>query len=120
MLSLARITTVSDYHLIRISAWCHTCDELASNSCNRHVLTQLSRNDELLLSRNQMDKIKLSLSYAVSRRTEIDSYLKSIKQSFTILEKHVIQLMEDNSLQMDFIEGNSLGSKVQMSFQTVH
>lgn len=36
---------------------------------------------------------------------EIDSYLKSIKQSISILDKHVGQLREDNSLQIDLVEG---------------
>lgn len=36
---------------------------------------------------------------------EIDSYLKSIKQSISILDKHVGQLKEDNALQIDLVEG---------------
>jgi len=91
----------------RTSAWCHTCDELASSTCTAyaHSLTQLSSKNEMLLSQNQMNKIRLNLSYALGRRMEVDSYLKSIKQSISILDKHVGQLKEDNSLQIDLIEG---------------
>ena len=52
-----------------------------------------------------MNKIRLNLSYALGRRMEIDSYLKSIKQSISILDKHVAQLKENNSIQIDLVEG---------------
>lgn len=101
-----QIISVSSANL-RASAWCHTCDELASSSCAAyaHSLTQLSPKNEMQLSQNQMNKIRLNLSYALGRRMEIDSYLKSIKQSISILDKHVGQLREDNSLQIDLVEG---------------
>lgn len=38
---------------------------------------------------------------------EIDSYLKSIKQSVSILDKHVAQLKEDNAVQISLVEGNT-------------
>ena len=62
---------------------------------------------EKQLSQNQKNKIQLNLSYALGRRMEIDSYLKSIKQSISILEKHVAQLKDDNAVQISLVEGNS-------------
>lgn len=92
----------------RQPAWCHSCDELASVSCQLavHSITLLG-NDvvEKHLSQNQKNKIQLNLSYALGRRMEIDSYLKSIKQSISILDKHVAQLKEDNGVQISLVEG---------------
>lgn len=74
-----------------------------------HLITPLGSNiDETQLSQNQRNKIQLNLSYALGRRMEIDSYLKSIKQSISILDKHVAQLKEDNADQIALVEGNSL------------
>lgn len=99
--------------LFRLPAWCHTCDELASSTCpaSSHSLTQLAK-DEMTLSQNQMNKMRLNLSYALGRRMEIDSYLKSIKQSISILDKHVAQLKDDNTLQMNLVEGISFFKRV--------
>ena len=93
----------------RQPAWCHTCDELAGFACqfNKHSITALGSNVvEKQLSQNQKNKIQLNLSYALGRRMEIDSYLKSIKQSISILEKHVAQLKDDNAVQISLVEGN--------------
>ena len=121
------------YSTCRQPAWCHTCDELASLSCQlaMHSITPLG-NDvvEKHLSQNQKNKVQLNLSYgskllrfyllksndyylpvsmyqALGRRMEIDSYLKSIKQSISILDKHVAQLKEDNAVQISLVEGNT-------------
>ncbi|KAI9558340.1 hypothetical protein GHT06_015093 [Daphnia sinensis] len=92
----------------RQPAWCHTCDELAGLSCQFgvHSITPLG-NDvvEKHLSQNQKNKVQLNLSYALGRRMEIDSYLKSMKQSISILDKHVAQLKEDNAVQISLVEG---------------
>lgn len=45
---------------------------------------------------------------------EIDSYLKSIKQSISILDKHVAQLKEDNGVQISLVEGNIVMTKVKI------
>lgn len=42
---------------------------------------------------------------------EIDSYLKSIKQSISILDKHVAQLKEDNAVQISLVEGKIATSR---------
>lgn len=92
----------------RQSAWCHTCDELAGLACqfNKHSITALGSDVvDKQLSQNQKNKIQLNLSYALGRRMEIDSYLKSIKQSISILDKHVAQLKDDNALQISLVEG---------------
>lgn len=93
----------------RSPAWCHSCDELASSLCSamKHSTTPLGPGikEAPHISQNQMNKIQLNLSYALGRRMEIDSYLKSIRQSVSILDKHVAQLKEDNSLQINLIEG---------------
>lgn len=49
-----------------------------------------------------------SSSAALGRRMEIDSYLKSMKQSISILDKHVAQLKEDNAVQISLVEGDAL------------
>ena len=73
----------------------------------RHSTTPLVSEvqEEANLSQNQMNKIRLNLSYALGRRMEVDSYLKSIKQSITILDKHVEQVKDDNLVQMNLVEG---------------
>lgn len=92
-----------------VPAWCHSCDELAGKLCPalKHSITPLSSGlkEEAQLSQNQMNKIQLNLSYALGRRMEIDSYLKSIKQSISILDKHVVQLKDANAHQINLIEG---------------
>ena len=54
------------YLTCRQPAWCHSCDELASVSCQlaMHSITLLG-NDvvEKHLSQNQKNKIQLNLSY---------------------------------------------------------
>lgn len=92
----------------RQPAWCHTCDELAGIACQlaMHSITSLGSDvKDSHLSQNQKNKIQLNLSYALGRRMEIDSYLKSIKQSISILDKHVAQLKDDNAVQISLVEG---------------
>jgi hypothetical protein len=50
---------------------------------------------------------------------EIDSYLKSMKQSISILDKHVAQLKEDNAVQISLVEGSIVMSKLSFSFISV-
>lgn len=57
------------------------------------------------MSRNQLFRIQLQLSYALTRRREVETYLQLTQQSLNILDSHVTQLKEDNAAQIHLLEG---------------
>lgn len=71
-----------------------------------HNVTPLSTITlDSVISKSQFFKVKLQLSYALTRRREVETYLQLTQQSLNILDNHVAQLKEDNATQIRLLEG---------------